>query len=186
MDKPHSLVAFVIAIAARADLCLLRLCIRSARPKVARNMAISFSWMGNGLIYPSLGVLWVAVTGSAAWVVISIATLNIGLLHSIYPSIKRRIARRRPFDADPNFAPLLRALDSHSFPSGHAMTLTAALIPAVLAIPEVLVLAIAIWCAMAWARLASTHHYPSDVLGGTALSFAVSYPISHYSLVFVS
>jgi undecaprenyl-diphosphatase len=35
---------------------------------------------------------------------------------------------------------------------------------------------------MAWARLASAHHYPSDVAVGAALGVAVSYPISVYAL----
>ena len=35
---------------------------------------------------------------------------------------------------------------------------------------------------MAWARLASAHHYPSDVAAGTVLGVSVSYPISFYAL----
>jgi undecaprenyl-diphosphatase len=35
---------------------------------------------------------------------------------------------------------------------------------------------------MSWARLASAHHYPSDVAVGTALGVSVSYPISVYAL----
>ena len=82
----------------------------------------------------------------------------------------------------PLWLPLLRALDEHSFPSGHAMTLTAALVPFVLAFPHVLGLAFATWLLMAWARLASAHHYPSDVAAGAVLGVCVSYPISIYAL----
>jgi undecaprenyl-diphosphatase len=31
---------------------------------------------------------------------------------------------------------------------------------------------------MGWARLASAHHYPSDVAAGTVLGVSVSYPVS--------
>ena len=52
---------------------------------------------------------------------------SILLLHSIYPSLKRSAARPRPRDmgiACPDAPP---PLDRYSFPSGHVMTLTAAL-----------------------------------------------------------
>jgi undecaprenyl-diphosphatase len=78
--------------------------------------------------------------------------------------------------------PLLPALDQHSFPSGHAMTLPAALVPMALQFPQTMGLAFATGLLMAWARLASAHHYPSDVAVGAALGVAVSYPISVYAL----
>ena len=76
----------------------------------------------------------------------------------------------------------LQALDQHSFPSGHAMTLPAALVPLSMQFPQTMGLAFATCLLMAWARLASAHHYPSDVAVGTVLGFSVSYPISVYAL----
>ena len=58
------------------------------------------------------------------------------------------------------------------------MTLSAALLPLVLAFPQTFGMAIAIGVLMAWARLASAHHYLSDVVAGTALGLVVSYPLS--------
>jgi undecaprenyl-diphosphatase len=73
-------------------------------------------------------------------------------------------------------------LDQHSFPSGHAMTLPAVLVPLGLQFPQTIGLAFASWLLMAWARLASAHHYPSDVAAGAALGVCVSYPISVFAL----
>jgi len=35
---------------------------------------------------------------------------------------------------------------------------------------------------MAWSRMATAHHYPSDVLGGVALGIVLAYPLSTYLL----
>ena len=113
---------------------------------------------------------------------IGVGALNAALLHCLYPSIKRTIARRRPYRCDDTLVPLLRVLDEHSFPSGHSMTLAAALVPLVLAFPHALALAAVMAGLMAWARLACAHHYPSDVAAGTMLGVSVSYPISCYAL----
>jgi undecaprenyl-diphosphatase len=169
-----SIVAFLL----RADVCVLRWCVASARPTIGRGSAIAFSWVGNGVVYPVLAAGLMLAGGAQARNAILLASINIGLLHGLYPVIKRHAARPRPYRTHADLAPLLRALDEHSFPSGHAMTLTAALVPMVLALPGTLLVSIALWCIMAWARLASAHHYPSDVLAGTALALIVSYPLS--------
>ena len=33
-------------------------------------------------------------------------------------------------------------------------------------------------CGLAWSRLATAHHYPSDVLAGAALGLLVGYPVA--------
>ena len=180
----QAIVAGRGAVAAlhRADLILVHLCASSARPLLWRRFAISFSWLGNGLIYPALAASLVLVDGARAVHTIIAAAINLGLLHCLYPAIKRRWARARPYRADPRLTPLLKVLDEHSFPSGHAMTLTAALVPTVLVFPEALPPSLTLWGAMAWARLASAHHYLTDVLAGTALGLLVAYPLSQLSL----
>jgi len=155
---------------------------QTARPKACRCFAIGISWLGNGLIYLAIAGSSLAIGGGRAISVIGIGALNAGLLHSVYPLIKRWVARPRPYQRDPTLRPLLKVLDEHSFPSGHAMTLMAALVPLVVAFPQTLAFAVAIWLLTAWARLASAHHYPSDVAAGTALGASVAYPISVYAL----
>jgi undecaprenyl-diphosphatase len=118
----------------------------------------------------------------AAMPVLAVGLLNALVLHSVYPVIKRVVARPRPYQRDATLVPLLPVLDSHSFPSGHAMTMSAVMVPLVLAFPGTIGLAVPAWMLVAWARMASAHHYPSDVAAGTMLGVSVSYPISLYAL----
>jgi undecaprenyl-diphosphatase len=166
----------------RADLWFVRVCARTARPAFGRGLAIAVSRVGNGGLYPLLALALVYQLGRQSRAVILLAAINILLMHSVYPTIKRRVGRTRPSQACADLKPLLATLDEHSFPSGHIMTLTAALVPVALALPATLPLALGAWIAMAWARLASAHHYPSDILAGAALAFVVSYPLSRIGL----
>jgi undecaprenyl-diphosphatase len=166
----------------RADLWFTRVCVRTARPAFGRGLAIAFSRAGNGGIYPVLGVALLYAFGAQARAVLIVAAINILLMHIVYPTIKRRAGRARPFRSYADLKPLLATLDEHSFPSGHVMTLTAALVPIALALPETLPVALGAWIAMAWARVASAHHYPSDILAGAALALLVSYPLSRLGL----
>ena len=161
-----------------AELCVVRAFAWSARPAPIRSLAIALSWLGNGWAYLAIALASLVAAGTKALPALAIGAFNAGLLHCLYPSIKRWVGRPRPYRQDTTLRPLLRALDEHSFPSGHAMTLSAALLPLVIAFPHTFGVAIVIGVLMAWARLASAHHYLSDVVAGTALGFAVSYPLS--------
>ena len=72
------------------------------------------------------------------------------------------------------FAPL----DIHSFPSGHTMTMTGVVVPLVVYWPASLSASIFMVCGLAWSRLATAHHFPSDVLAGALLGIAVGYPVA--------
>ena len=150
----------------------------TARPPALRRLAIALSWLGNGWAYAVIAASSLATAGLRALPAITLGALNAGVLHCLYPSIKRRIARLRPYQRDPSLRPLLRALDEYSFPSGHAMTMTAALIPLVLMFPATMTVAVTVSLLLAWARLACAHHYPSDVLVGATLGASVAYPLS--------
>ena len=97
--------------------------------------AIGISKLGNGWIYILLAVAVFAHWGLSGYKVILCAGVNAGVTHSLYPLIKRRYRRRRPFKVDPELSSLLATLDEHSFPSGHAMTLAAVLTPIVMLWP---------------------------------------------------
>jgi undecaprenyl-diphosphatase len=62
------------------------------------------------------------------------------------------------------------------------MTLSGVLVPIVIAWPSIAVSAVALILSMAWSRMATAHHYPSDVLGGVALGIVLAYPLSTYLL----
>jgi undecaprenyl-diphosphatase len=161
-----------------ADLAAVRIVSRSARSTVGRALAIIISRLGNGWIYLILGVITFQCTGREGLPIIVLAGLNAALLHGLFPYIKRYIGRPRPFHADPHLPVLLKVLDEHSFPSGHTMTLSGVLVPIVIAWPSIAVSAAALILSMAWSRMATAHHYPSDVLGGVALGIVLAYPLS--------
>jgi undecaprenyl-diphosphatase len=167
-----------------ADLAAVRLFSRSARPTAIRWLAIGVSKLGNGWIYLLLLPLVFWGLGRNGWHVVLLAAANAALLHMLYPVIKRRFRRRRPFHVDERLPSLLKTLDEHSFPSGHAMTITGVLAPIVLAWPAMTVSAAAIVLSMAWSRIATAHHYPSDVVAGVALGASLAWPLSSVALAF--
>jgi undecaprenyl-diphosphatase len=182
MEKAVSARWYGLARLSEVELTLVHGFAHTARPKFARSSAIALSRLGDGWVYPVIGIGSILVGGLEAIAVVVAGILNAVVLHSLYPVIKRLVARPRPYERDATLVPLLRALDRHSFPSGHAMTLPAALVPLGLQFPQTIGLGFAIVLLMAWARLASAHHYPSDVAVGTALGVGVSYPISMCAL----
>ena len=54
------------------------------------------------------------------------------------------------------------------------MTLAATLTPVLLRWPSLWLAALGLWVALAWSRIATAHHYPSDLLGGTLLGVGVA------------
>ena len=146
-------------------------------PLIAAN---AVSRLGNGPIY---GFIIVAIAAlfhpRDALTIIGCAAASILLLHSVYPIVKRATARPRPRDVQAVFGDSIPTLDRYSFPSGHVMTLTAALTPILHTAPRAWPIGVAVWAAMAWSRLAIGHHYASDVAAGTILGAAVSGAVTY-------
>ncbi len=162
-----------------ADLVAVHFFSRSARWRIGRTSAFVISKLGNGWLYPLLALMIFEHLGRGKAIPVIIAAgLNAGALHCLYPAIKRYIGRPRPFRTDASLSSLFGVLDEHSFPSGHAMTLTGVLVPIVLAWPECFSAAVALILLMGWARIASGHHYPTDICAGAALGLGLAYPLS--------
>ncbi len=150
---------------------------RATRFRLFARLAAAISWLGNGLIYLLLGLpILLLVPGSGRAVLAGGAAMLIA--HLVYPWLKLACARERPFSSNSDLRPLIKTLDKLSFPSGHVMTLTAASTPVVLAFPSFWPAAAMVWLAMGWSRIACAHHYPSDVLAGTALGAGIAMPLS--------
>jgi undecaprenyl-diphosphatase len=160
------------------DLAAVHLFSRTARSAVGRFLAVGISKLGNGWIYLILAPIVLIGLGWQGLHVAALAGLNAALLHMLYPIIKRRFGRKRPFHVDARLPSLLKTLDDHSFPSGHAMTLTGVLAPIVIAWPATTLSAGLLLLSMAWSRIATAHHYPSDVAAGVALGAGLSYPLA--------
>lgn len=160
------------------DLAAVHLFSRTARSAIGRFLAVAISKLGNGWIYLILAPIVLIGLGWQGLHVAALAGLNAALLHMLYPIIKRCFGRRRPFHVDARLPSLLKTLDDHSFPSGHAMTLTGVLAPIVIAWPATTLSAALLLLSMAWSRIATAHHYPSDVAAGVALGAGLSYPLA--------
>ncbi|MFY9655440.1 MAG: phosphatase PAP2 family protein [Methylocystis sp.] len=169
----------------QADLDLVRK-LNAQSSTLGKPAAVVISKLGNGWIYLFL----------AAWVfeqwgwqggrlMALLAGVNAAALHLLYPAIKKRFKRPRPFAVDPSLPSLLRTLDEHSFPSGHAMTLVGVLTPIVLLWPAAFLSAVIMACGMFWSRVATGHHYPSDVLAGATLGAGLGYCLSSSILAFI-
>jgi len=161
-----------------ADLELVRLASKTARSKGGRNTAIFISQLGNGWLYPILVGIIFSTWGFPGLRMVIPACVNAAAIHCIYPIIKRWCRRLRPFIRDPRLSPSLKTLDEYSFPSGHAMTLSGVLVPIVIAWPSMIGSAAAMLCCMSWSRVATAHHYPSDILAGVLLGGAIGYPLA--------
>ena len=143
-------------------------------------LAITISKLGNGWIYLILIPPVALELGSKALPTVACALVNAALLHVIYPVLKRRFRRRRPYRADPQLVSLLQTLDEHSFPSGHVMTLTGVLLPIVFALPATRAPALGLILTMAGSRMATAHHYPSDVIAGVVIGAALAFPLTRW------
>lgn len=140
-----------------------------------RGLAAAVNWLGNGWLYLFLaGVLLLGGSRRAHLVLLG-AGLAVGAAHAVYPWIKRRIARLRPFERLPHLRPRTPVLDRYSFPSGHCMTSTAVAIPFAHGYPELAWLAVTTCLVVAWARMACAHHYPTDLVAGSALGALMAY-----------
>lgn len=146
------------------------------RPSL-RHAAVAVSRLGNGSAYLFLTAILLVALDNALRPVL-VAGVSVLLAHLIYPWTKVACGRQRPCELRAELEPRLASLDRHSFPSGHSMTLTAALVPLVAAFPASWPLALLAWLLMAWSRIACGHHFPSDVLAGTALGVGVAAPLA--------
>ncbi|MET0180171.1 MAG: phosphatase PAP2 family protein, partial [Novosphingobium sp.] len=130
---------------------------RGAERPGVRRTAVAVSWLGNGLAYLPLAVI-LLLTVPGVVRPLAVAGLCVLIAHLIYPWAKLACCRARPCELRRELAPRLALLDRHSFPSGHAMTLSAALVPLLAAHPASWPAAAGAWLLMGWSRVACAHH----------------------------
>ncbi len=150
----------------------------AARRTRLERAAVVISWLGNGTLYLILAALLLAVAGRTSARTLGLAALAGAVSHLVYPVLKRVAARPRPFEHRAGPRPSATPLDAFSFPSGHLMTLAATTTPVLLRWPQLWLAALGLWLALAWSRIATAHHYPSDLLGGTLLGIGVALAVT--------
>lgn len=125
------------------------------------------NFLGNGWLYAIILVGLMGRHGAQGLRPMIAGALSAGAAFLIYYLVKPRVARLRPYHKDESIVVTGRPLDHFSFPSGHCMTFTAVAVPLTHAYPPLAPIAICTWALISWARVASGHHYPSDVIAGT-------------------
>jgi len=178
--------SILIPALAQYELSIVRFFSLTARPILLKYSAVIISKLGNGWIYFILAAAAFYYAGYKSLPIIILGIINAVTLHLLYPIIKKKFCRRRPFIVDLNLPSLLKTLDDHSFPSGHAMTLTGVLTPIVIAWPSASYSAVALIISMAWSRIATAHHFPSDVIAGITMGLGIAYPLSSYAFTLIN
>jgi undecaprenyl-diphosphatase len=162
----------------RAEISLVARLNALTRYRWIRMLAIAISRGGNGWFYVGVAAgLLLGVGGGRGWLVLWAAGLSAMLAHGIYPVVKSFAGRARPYESFQNVEKLGCPLDLYSCPSGHSMTATSVCVVLGVAFPDSLPFDAAVWLLLAWARLASAHHYPSDLLAGAVLGAAAALPV---------
>lgn len=131
--------------------------------------------LGNGWLYPLLAVALLLSESRRGYLVLLTAGLAMGSAHTVYPWIKRKVARIRPFERAPHLCAGIACMDRYSFPSGHCMTSTAVAIPFAYGYPELAWCAVTVCLLIAWARMACAHHYLTDLVAGSALGAVMAF-----------
>ena len=161
----------------RFDAAELSLCLKLNRGCESRGVRTFFgvvSRLGDGvlwyvlilalpLLYPDLGLLpslQMAVTG----------LLGVAL----YKALKHTLVRERPFISCSRIHLGTAPLDRYSFPSGHTLHAVCFTTLATSFVPELAVLLIPFALLVAASRVVLGLHYPTDVVAGAVIGFALA------------
>lgn len=157
------------------ELRLVERVVTHARDRGLTRTARLVTRAGNGWIYPiASAFLFLAPIEHAARCLVA-AIISLAIAFSIYPPLKRALARPRPCDYDCSLSDSIAPLDRYSFPSGHAMTAAAFGTPIIVAAPPLAIPLVVAACALvSWSRIALGHHYPSDIAAGTLLGAIIA------------
>jgi undecaprenyl-diphosphatase len=140
------------------------------RRSLDRVMAF-FSYIGNGYLYPIVGVFVTLVDSAATKMLFPVALTSFAIDLSVYGVVKLKFRRTRPCNRIPGVKNLTKMQDRFSFPSGH--TAAAFLMATVLRFfyPHLTVPLYLSSSAIGVSRIYNGLHFPSDVLFGGLLGF---------------
>jgi undecaprenyl-diphosphatase len=160
------------------EIRFVRLMVHKSQHPVLQSATKLLNCLGNGWLYGVIGTFLLIGKGMQVWRPILAALVSVALTHLLYHWIKSYLARVRPCDSDPTLRTTVKALDKYSCPSGHCMTATAVGIPVALAFPVAALAVLSMWLLIAWSRLSSGHHYPTDLILGLTIGACIALPVS--------
>lgn len=162
---------------ARLDSLEVRLCLpvnAIARYLPVRGYFAAVSRLGDGIGWYLLLAILPLVYGLPA--LVSSAHMGLTALTGvlIYRVLKARLVRERPFHAHRGVRAVVSPLDRYSFPSGHTLHAVSFTVMLAHYCPELLWLALPFALSVALSRVVLGLHYPSDVLAGGLLGWALA------------
>lgn len=132
------------------------------------------SWLGNGKFWYALMLSLPFLFGRTG-LQTSAHMLMTGLVNlTIYKLAKSSTKRPRPCNASKDIFRGAAMLDEFSFPSGHTMHAVAFSVVAIVWLPQVTLLVGAFTILVALSRVILGLHYPTDVLLGAMLGYAIA------------
>jgi undecaprenyl-diphosphatase len=153
------------------DMC--RRCSRVGRYAVARSLFAGVSRLGDGVFWYGLMAVLPLIYGDAGRAV-SLLMLACGAVSlAIYKGLKHRLVRERPYVWHPELDCGTPPLDRFSFPSGHTLHAVCFTTVALAGFPELGWLLLPFTALVAASRVVLGLHYPTDVLAGAAIGYAV-------------
>lgn len=163
------------------ELQAVRRCVAFSERWRLQPAARLFTRLGNGWLYPMAAALLLLLHFEAAARCVAAAAMSLAAALTIYPPLKRAIARTRPCDRDARLAVAFEPLDRYACPSGHAMTAAAFGVPLIFAAPLVAAPIVIAGCVLVgWSRVALGHHYISDLVAGTLLGGAIASAVAAF------
>ena len=93
----------------------------------------------------------------------------------VYKLLKESLVRERPFFSHAAVEPVSPPLDRYSFPSGHTMHAVAFLVMLAHYFPAIMLLMLPFGISVALSRVILGLHYPSDVVAGGLIGFALAH-----------
>jgi undecaprenyl-diphosphatase len=153
------------------------LCIKvshTSQHRIVRDWFRLMSRLGDGIFWYAMLLGVFLVQGEAAWLpLLHIATTGLsGTL--VYKWLKGKTLRPRPYQVLQDVLLTGKPLDYFSFPSGHTLHAAVFTCMTLAYYPSLSILVIPFSLMVAASRVVLGLHYPSDVLAGAMIGFAMA------------
>ena len=153
--------------------------VRLSEPKPLLVFVNAINRLGNGWIYLPVAMYVIFLR---EWRLLFALVAGVSIAHLFYGMTKPRFARIRPCHFAENIPVRSRCLDQYSFPSGHCMTLSVVGLLFCWQHPAAIPALTAGLILLCWARVASGHHYPSDLAAGIGVGSFIATSVALWLL----